>query len=230
MKYTDTKQPLSTNSHNMLTHIDEVPLYTDRDKQILLALGEILMSHNAHSKFGISLLHKHYDLNSSEVVVETKSKIDKEFSISVFSSMDINTMSPSMWKFIKGNDAIRAIQWFKTQESDNFDSMNDNDLPLLVSLRNLMFKYNCSERFGVGLLHRVRALNKNEILTEHTDEETRHQEMKLSCQEIIDEQDNIQTLWSFEKNGNNKISYVCQLTCSWAVGHRQRHIRTGRPT
>lgn len=53
-----------------LTHIDEVKPIDEDDYQVLRELGEVLLKHGYQNRFGISLLHKHFEVREGEIAME----------------------------------------------------------------------------------------------------------------------------------------------------------------
>lgn len=51
-------------------HISEVEPHSDRDNALFAELAEVL-KRDALDRFGISLLHRHFDINPGEVLLET---------------------------------------------------------------------------------------------------------------------------------------------------------------
>lgn len=58
-------------SFNSLPLIEDVEPFSEADRDCLAEIKEVLSRHNALTRFGIALLHKHYDLGEGEVLVES---------------------------------------------------------------------------------------------------------------------------------------------------------------
>ena len=57
--------------HQGLTDIDETePFNRDRDQPLFNEIKEVLAKHNALHRFGVTLLHKHFDVYEGEKLVE----------------------------------------------------------------------------------------------------------------------------------------------------------------
>jgi hypothetical protein len=54
-----------------LPDIDKVAPFSTKDEACFKELKEVLQKHNALTRFGISLLHDHFDIDDDEVLVET---------------------------------------------------------------------------------------------------------------------------------------------------------------
>ena len=53
-----------------LPDISNVPRLGPEDRELLSELRDALQRHNAVDRFGITLLHRHFDLNDDEILVE----------------------------------------------------------------------------------------------------------------------------------------------------------------
>jgi hypothetical protein len=53
-----------------LPNIEDVPQITDADYNVLREVRSVLERHNAIGRFGINLLHRHFELNPDEILVE----------------------------------------------------------------------------------------------------------------------------------------------------------------
>ncbi len=53
-----------------LIHIDDVESVGDKDHRVLSDLSDVLVKHGYTDRFGICLLHRHFDISSDEIVME----------------------------------------------------------------------------------------------------------------------------------------------------------------
>ena len=61
----------NVNPYTALKDINEVDPFTDNDRETLALVREVLRERNAIDRFGVTLLHDHFDVNDDEVLVET---------------------------------------------------------------------------------------------------------------------------------------------------------------
>jgi hypothetical protein len=54
-----------------LPDIDEVEAFSEKDHACINAIREILRQHEALGRFGLTLLHSHFNVTNDEVLVET---------------------------------------------------------------------------------------------------------------------------------------------------------------
>ena len=58
--------------HRNLIDIDDVaPFIPERDQPLFDEIKTVLAKHDALSRFGVCLLHRHFDVNKGEMLVET---------------------------------------------------------------------------------------------------------------------------------------------------------------
>ncbi|MGQ8365472.1 hypothetical protein [Glaciecola sp. 1036] len=88
-----------------LKDIDDVEPLNEKDYSVLTELREVLLKHGYINRFGIKLLHRHFDISQDEIIMENT---DVESRVSVLSvekdSSKENTIE-TMWRF---SDGIQA--------------------------------------------------------------------------------------------------------------------------
>lgn len=62
---------LTALAHNKLKDIDAIEKLNATDQQCIEELKNVLQKHNKEDKFGIQLLHKHFDLAHDEIMLES---------------------------------------------------------------------------------------------------------------------------------------------------------------
>ena len=53
-----------------MKHVTEVEPVTEKDRSILEAIKAVLLEHDAVERFGVHLVHKHFDLTEDEIIME----------------------------------------------------------------------------------------------------------------------------------------------------------------
>lgn len=66
--------PTNFLSVSPLADIDNVIKYSEADKPLFEELYQVLKKHNAQERFGVTLLHSHFDLAENEVLLESTDK------------------------------------------------------------------------------------------------------------------------------------------------------------
>jgi hypothetical protein len=91
-----------------LTHVDDVEPLGTSDEQVMEDIRNVLERHDALSRFGIFLVHKHFELAPDEYILETTDEDAREQRLSVVrgDNPDENTIQ-TMWQFDKyGETAV----------------------------------------------------------------------------------------------------------------------------
>ena len=74
--------PVNTvNPYTALKDIDIVDPFTDDDRETLALIREVLRKRNAIDRFGLTLLHDHFDVQDDEVLVETCDPVTRTLTI-----------------------------------------------------------------------------------------------------------------------------------------------------
>ena len=71
----------SRSTWNNLKHIDEVVPLGEIDTECLVEVRNVLLKHKMLDRFGVALLHKHFDLESDEVLIEYSDEQAKSLTI-----------------------------------------------------------------------------------------------------------------------------------------------------
>jgi hypothetical protein len=94
------KLNLETIQWTSLPDIDDVEPISDKDYEVLSELQAVLLKHSYRERFGLCLLHKHFDLGENEILMETT---DPEARVSILKVEDASAASSgsieTMWKF-----------------------------------------------------------------------------------------------------------------------------------
>ena len=85
-----------------LTDIADVPKISEEDKEVLAAIRSVLVEHNALGRFGIHLLHKHFEVKEDEILVEYTNVDERTHHIQVekrTSAAEPDKRIETMWSF-----------------------------------------------------------------------------------------------------------------------------------
>lgn len=85
---TRTNTP-TINAYKALKDINEVEPLTDEDHETLQMIREVLRQRNAIDKFGVSLLHDHFEVNEDEMLVETTDPITRVQTIKPYRNTEL---------------------------------------------------------------------------------------------------------------------------------------------
>lgn len=104
-------RPRSAGAWNDLDRIHDVDPLTDADEAVLADLHAVLERHDATNRFGVTLLHSHFDLTENEELVERVDADGKTMSISAESVDDFGAdeLVPTSWRFV--GDRLVPMQY-----------------------------------------------------------------------------------------------------------------------
>lgn len=101
------KLVLETIQHSKLLDIDDVEPINDKDYEVLDEVRAVLDKHNYTDRFGMILLHKHFELQEDEILIEDTDTANRISTVKVTkeSGSSEGTIE-TMWKFGKGVNAV----------------------------------------------------------------------------------------------------------------------------
>lgn len=93
---------LETVQWSSLPDIDEVKPISVEDRSVLEEIREVLMRHNHTERFGICLLHRHFDLAEDEMAVEYTDVESRTSKVVVeTSNLSGTNVIETVWRFAK---------------------------------------------------------------------------------------------------------------------------------
>lgn len=105
-------QPLSCYQvNNELTHVDSVSPLNEDDTSCIKELRDVLERHGKLDRIGIHLLHKHFELNSDEILLETTDDSKREQNIRVVKTSNLPTdvtFLDTAWRLDSGEVAVKC--------------------------------------------------------------------------------------------------------------------------
>jgi hypothetical protein len=104
------KIQLETVQWASLPDVDGVEPISDRDCKVLAEVGRVLARRGYTHRFGICLLHKHFDLADGEVLLET-TDTDARVSTLAVERQDAPSVGiETMWRFSEGSEPVIAAK------------------------------------------------------------------------------------------------------------------------
>ncbi|GAW35227.1 hypothetical protein RA2_02287 [Roseovarius sp. A-2] len=84
--------------YNSLGDINDVEMLVPEDEAVLSEIRDILIKHGKLHKFGVNLLHRHFDLAADECLVEY-TDVDQRILKSVVEKRGQTAAVETMWRF-----------------------------------------------------------------------------------------------------------------------------------
>lgn len=140
-------------------HIDVpgVGELTDDDRLCLAELGEYVVGREASDRFGASLLHRHFDLNEAETLVEDVDRTARRLRLQpvIDARSDLSAVSLSFnSNETNGEDlSIVGLEYASPAALGPVMPIGQDDWGILQGFRDILAKHNKLQRFGLRLLH-----------------------------------------------------------------------------
>lgn len=103
-----------------LERIHDVELLSDADLAVLADVREVLEKHRALERFGVTLLHSHFDVSANEVLVERVDADARSMAISTepLATFDAVELVPTAWRYVA--DRLVATQYCYRPKGSDF--------------------------------------------------------------------------------------------------------------
>lgn len=95
---------------SMLRDIDEVEPLNNSDVPALREIREVLQRHGLTERFGVALLHSHFELGDNEVMVETADPVGRTLTLQPVHEKDVGgSVVGTIWML--RDDPVHAMAW-----------------------------------------------------------------------------------------------------------------------
>lgn len=193
------------------------------------ALGSIFRKYNLQHKFGLILLHRHFDQENNELTVEVVSDTktismpwtftDENSDCDVVlkpcpsesaclaeegMNEDGRVVRPHSWKILEGN-ILSPYEFFVTNQHEDEDVQPEE--AFVSELYGALKSFHLHEILGLHFLHRGEIAFKMAVETTHPNYK-RVNLMNLKKENEPVDDDHINVIWGFWEDD---ISYICRL-------------------
>jgi hypothetical protein len=79
---------------------NDIKPLNEGDRDVMEALREVLIKHNAIDRFGITLLHEHFQIGEDEILLETNHRADRSMTIRPHKGTPEGTIETA-WRFTR---------------------------------------------------------------------------------------------------------------------------------
>jgi hypothetical protein len=206
------------------------------DRACLEELGQYLVTTDAWQRFGIWLLHKHFNPESGEVFVEQIAHSPRGTKTSPIDRSAFGTqgLSATAIRFDDQAD-VAGVVGMEFAEPDDFgdtEPLSDDDETILAGIAKRLAAHDKTERFGVRLIRNPLGLSENELLHETSDSTDRAMNCTVGDRsEVLVEQNIIQTAWKWRVVHGGPETIVMQECTAGCVrvgeGHDIAHTASG---
>lgn len=94
-----------TKNWNDLSNLMDVHELSEKDDTCLKELQEVIEKYGLTSKFGVALLHKHFEIEKDEVLLETNNPIERTLQASPIKMSEVQNddYATTLWRFDNGH-------------------------------------------------------------------------------------------------------------------------------
>jgi hypothetical protein len=176
---------------------------TSQDQKCLDEIGYLLVSHKAHEKFGVSLLHSHFEIEDDEVLIESlqNSTYDLVTQPVPKSLLKNNVNFPVNLKFLetdKKGVSLVGLEYALEEALFPPKPLSNKDISLLIDLKKILDKHDRTNRFGLRVLNRDFNSRKDLIFLERCFKDKRMLCCNLTEKTSSEAKNTIQTIWIWE--------------------------------
>jgi hypothetical protein len=186
--------------YNQLNVFSTSKALLPRYKKYLACLGHVIVRHKLHDRLGISLLHKHFDLNNDEILLR---HIDKGHNCAYMEpAKQASAATPYLWKPVRGPEgqwSFFPLEYLQTQDKASTPGSYLTGLsPFLVEIADTLESLQVLDLFSIAEANITSIrLQPDEILVETTDSKKRRLDLKPVPDADVNIDEVTETFWMF---------------------------------
>lgn len=159
---------------------EDLGVYTPSDSPIFSEIRDALMSRGLLGAFGIYLVHKHFQIDSDEEMVETVDFDAEAIFVQPVKRrlLNMDDMVPTNWVFAaprEGEVQVQVAQWGHAKDLSNAERnpFADAYAECLDEISHILHKHGAQDRFGMFLIRKQFSFEAEENQLECTNQENR---------------------------------------------------------
>jgi hypothetical protein len=207
------------------------------DRACLEELGEYLVSTDAWQRFGIWLLHKHFEPEPGEVFVEHTMKAPRKTETtpierSAFAEQGLSTTAVRFDDSVSAGIGVIGMEFAQPDDFGDAEPLSEDDEAVLGGIAERLQAYDKMQRFGVRLIRNPLGLLENELLHETCDSANRTMHCTVGDRDtMLADLKTIQTAWQWRVVQDGTHTIVMQDCTAGCVrvgeGHDIAHTASG---
>ena len=222
--------------YEVLRHMDttDVGDLAEDDRACLEDLGQYLVTTDAWKRFGIWLLHKHFEPEPGEVFVERAVRRPRgtETAPVMRSEFSEDGLSTTAIRFGDPVDEGVSVVGMEFADPDDFgdtEPLSDDDEAILAGICERLASHDKVDRFGVRLIRNPLDLSDNELLHETSDSAGRALHCTVGIRDaVLAEKKVVQTAWKWRVGTDAIVMQDCTAGCvRVGEGHDIAHTASG---
>jgi hypothetical protein len=92
-----------------LKDIDDIEPINNGDLECLAEVREVLKKHGKRDRFGVALLHKHFEMEDGELLVETTDRETRHLTIRPVKQEEAGGTVPTIWMLTDGEGQAMVL-------------------------------------------------------------------------------------------------------------------------
>ena len=207
---------------------------SEDDRACLEELGQYLCVTDAWERFGIWLLHKHFEPSHGEVFVErairaSRKTVTTPVKRSAFDKQELSTTAIRFDDSLGGGVDVIGMEFSQREDFGDTAPLDDDDEIVLAGIAARLEAHGKTQRFGVRLIRNPLGLAPHEVLHETCDRD--HRTLHCNVRErhaVPAGQTIVETAWRWRLVQGKTAPAVmgeCTATCARALvaGHDIAH-------
>lgn len=203
------------------------------DQACLKDLGSWLVKTGYNSRFGISLLHNHFQTSDDELFVQTTDQVNRSINLKPVFRDSIKKRTTAVniqFEADRARGALRLIGLEYLFEDDpvQISPIDNKDTEVLSGLKKSLENHAKLDRFGVRIINYPIALKNEEVYFETCDLENRTLTSQPANKNHPDLKQMVETFWVWktdeEEDPTAHCPANCVIGCHPKFGHPKYHI------
>jgi hypothetical protein len=207
------------------------------DRACLEELGQYLVSTDAWQRFGIWLLHKHFEPDPGEIFVERTIRAPRGTETApvmrlAFPEQGLSTTAIRFDDSISSDVGVIGMEFAEPDDFGDTEPLSDDDEEVLAGIVERLQVHDKIQRFGVRLIRNPLQLSEHELLHETCDTAGRTLHCTVGERDgLLADQHIIQTAWKWRVVRGTTDTIVMQDCTAGCVrvgeGHDIAHTASG---
>jgi hypothetical protein len=207
----------------------------DDDRACLDELGQYLVATDTWQRFGIWLLHKHFEPAPGEVFVERAIREPRGTETapvprSSFAEQGLSTTAIRFDESVGSGVGVVGMEFAEPAHFGEVSPLSDDDEAVLAGIAHRLQTHGKIERFGVRLIRNPLGLSEHELLSETSDSSRRTLRCIVTERDAMPAQTTIETNWRWrvvQGETAPMVMVACTVSCERVgEGHDFAHSHT----
>jgi hypothetical protein len=198
----------------------DVGVITEDDQACLDDVGQYLVAADAWQRFGIWVLHKHFEPKPGEIFVESVMHAARRTRTALVERSSAEALNATAVRFDPAADSgvgIIGMEFATPADFGPASPLSADDEAVLAGIAEHLERHGKADRFGVRLVRNPLSISGPEVLLETSDDAHRTLQCDVSTREQVGANHRlIETTWQWkpERDASGiKAVQACYVTC-----------------